>query len=384
MYQYCLCASKTPDQLIAERQDKTLDPDGYKSLDQAQQFILSGVIKTKKVYPNGRVFEKTIQISELSRKRRELLYAAIKSFYKHNRAALPAESFRITENHTAENAVEPKTTYMPLNDAKAAIAACKTPYRELFSCMMYGGLGRREVMLINNMWPRLKEELRSVKDLETPIKLSYNFRKKQEELAFFTFVPAKLLLPFVDEKGPWMVRVHGGKGRKEPMTGWHYLKPWHHACKVAQIKNDVIPHFFRDLMLTDGFVNVGIKQEYLQFMTGHTVDKNLYLQLGKKPEAVLAEWMKWRDYIESENPTLHKEIKSQAIELMVAQKQLAVLTESLRQSLAMQLRETVKLNELEKNPAKKKERQERIDQLEQQMAALDKAAEPIIVAKSKS
>ena len=41
----------------------------------------------------------------------------------------------------------------------------------------------------------------------------------------------------------------------------------------------------------------------------------------------------------------------------------------------MQVRETVKLNELEKNQAKKKERQERIDQLEQQIAALDKAAE---------
>ena len=40
-------------------------------------------------------------------------------------------------------------------------------------------------------------------------------------------------------------------------------------------------------------------QEYLQFMTGHTTDRNKYLQLGKKPAIVLQEWLKWKGFVEA-------------------------------------------------------------------------------------
>jgi len=122
---------------------------------------------------------------------------------------------------------------------------------------------------------------------------------------------------------------------------------------------------------------------------GHIIDPMGYNQVYSDEEYVIKEWVKVAAYIDS---GLSSEAQGKIIELetvknatltqiQAQQKQLAGLSEALRQSLVMQLRETVKLNELETNLAKKKERQQRIDQLEQQLAALDKAAEPIVVAK---
>ncbi len=336
IYQYCTGIGKSPDLLLTERQNREVDPDGYKALDQAQQFILSGIVKTSRLYPSGKRHDKTTLIAELSRKRKELLYAAIKAFYKHNRAALPPETFHIVENHTDEQAIEPKVTYMPLAQAKATISACKTPYRELFSAMMYGGLGRREALLINKMWPQLVEQVKAAREPNEAIMLSYNFRKSQEQ-GYFTFIPAKVLTPFVNEPAPWMVRVHGGQGRKEAIRGWHYLKPWHMARKRAGIKETTRPHFFRDLMVTDGLTDAKINQVYLQFMTGHVVDKNMYLQLLHKPEQVKAEWMKWRAYVDAENPTLQGEVKAMTQQLTSFQEENKLLKDEVIVNLKEQL-----------------------------------------------
>jgi mannitol-specific phosphotransferase system IIBC component len=126
-----------------------------------------------------------------------------------------------------------------------------------------------------------------------------------------------------------------------------------------------------------------MKPDVAEFLMGHIIDKMGYNQVYNDEEYVRMEWLKVAGYVDS---GLSSEAQGKIIELetvknatltqiQIQQKQLAALTESLRQSLVMQVRETVKLNELEKNQAKKKERQERIDQLEQQIAALDKAAE---------
>jgi hypothetical protein len=286
VFQYCKWANKSPDELIAER--KTTD--GYPDLDRLQSFILTGQLESVRTYPSGRVSKRTIKLGESSKAHRALIYNAVKSFYAYNRAALPAEKFRITENHTVDNAIRPKTSYMSLEQGNAMIMACKSPYRELFSAMKYGGLGRREVLLINALWPRLKEEMRG-KDLDTHIlELDYNYRKEQED-AYCTFIPAKLLAPFIDEPMPFMV-----KGK--PMSAFHIHFAWLYAKRRAGIKDNIKPHMYRDLMITDGFVNAKIPQEYLQFMTGHSVDKNLYLQLSKKPEQVLTEWRKWQSYVD--------------------------------------------------------------------------------------
>ena len=204
MWQFSQWTQKTPDELLEAHQ---YSKDGYDTLDSVQKFIKEGVVHAIRTYRSGAKTEKIIKIGELSRRRRVLLYAAIKSFFICNRAALPAEKFSITENHTAQKAVETKSTYMPLAEARNTIAACKTPYREFFSCMLYGGCGAREVLLINTMWPNLKKELQNVKDPEQPVILRYNFRKSNEEQPYFTFVPAKLLLPFINSEMPWMIPV---------------------------------------------------------------------------------------------------------------------------------------------------------------------------------
>jgi hypothetical protein len=335
MWQFCQWAKKTPDQLIAERlaEDETIAADeskgikakkatkGYRSLELVHQFLKQGVVHSKRTYATGTIKEKTINVGQLSKARRVTLYAALRSFYKLNRVdsestALPEDDdFRIKEVHSDNKAVDVKATYIPLAQAKAAIATCKAPYRELFSCMMYGGLGRREVLLINAMWPKLKEQLKAVKDPEQPIKLSYKFRKSNEEQEYFTFIPAKLLTPFIGQEFCWMVPVQGGKGKKIPMQGYHYQQPWKRAARVAGVKEYSRPHFFRDLLITDGLADAEIPETFVNFMTGHVVDPNHYLQLSKKPEKVLEQWLKWKAYVEAEDPTLHKEVKEQSEEI---------------------------------------------------------------------
>jgi hypothetical protein len=330
IWQYSQWAKKTPDQLLAERKlenqatEKKEATNGYNALDSAQKFIKHGEIDTVREYATGTKTQRTIKIHELSRKRRELLYAAIRTFYKHNRVALPAEKFTIKENHTDENAVKPRTTYMTFDQGRDIVKASKTPYRELFACQLYGGLGRRETLLINTMWPRLKEEMKG-KDWSSKIlRLDYNFRKSndQDDAEFFTFVPAKILEPFKDAPMPFTV-----KGK--PMQGWHLYKVWHNTCKRAGVEDGVRPHLYRDLIMTDGFVNAKIPQEYLQFMTGHTVDKNHYLQLAKKPGKVLEEWQKWKSYVESElvNEATQKELESRDIALQALTQEVKQLNE---------------------------------------------------------
>ena len=127
LYQFCKWAKQTPDQLLAERYvmnengkpklDENNKPkltDGYSTLDKVQQFILSGEIEHIRHYSKGGKTQRIIKVAELSKARKSLMYAAILSFYKHNRAALPSETFKITENHTDKEAVTPKTTYMGL------------------------------------------------------------------------------------------------------------------------------------------------------------------------------------------------------------------------------------------------------------------------------
>jgi hypothetical protein len=315
LHQFCKWAKQTPDELIAERRVN----DGYPTLDKAQKFIQMGEIQHTRHYSKGGKTERIIKVAELSKARRSLMYAAILSFYKHNRAALPAEKFKITENHTDSEAVTPKTTYMSLEQGKDIIKACKTPYRELFSCMLYGGLGRREALLINAMWPRLKATLAG-KNLDTEVlRLDYNFRKNQEN-AFFTFIPAKILKPFLDVDMPFTV-----KGK--PMLGWHLNKTWANARKRAGVKEKVKPHMYRDLFISDGFVNAKVPQEYFQFMTGHTVDRNLYLQLDRKPGAVLQEWLKWEAYVETElvNESTRQELAERDKTIQQMQQQIKTL-----------------------------------------------------------
>jgi hypothetical protein len=323
MWQFSQWANKSPDELLAERkaEDESIAADetkgiegkkatnGYEALDQAQKFIKHGEIHTVRKYPSGARTERTIRIHELSRRRRELLYAAVRAFYKHNRAALPAEKFKITERHTDENAVALKTTYMTLDQGRDIVKASKSPYREFFACQLYGGLGRRETLLINKMWPRLKEQMKGRDWNSAILQLDYNFRKSNEgeDSEFFTFIPAKILEPFKDVPMPFTVK-------RKPMEGWHLYKVWRNACKRAGVQDGVRPHLYRDLMMTDGFVNARIPQEYLQFMTGHTIDENHYLQLAKKPSKVLEEWRKWKTYVEGQGTA---EISPEQLEKLV-------------------------------------------------------------------
>jgi len=305
MWQFSIWCKKSPDQLIQERKGT----DGYAAVDQVQNFIKHGEVQTSRTYPSGVVSNRTIKIYEHSLARRSLLYQAIKSFYMYNRAALPPDKFRITKNHTAENAVETRTTYMTLDQGRDIIKASKSPYREFFSCQLYGGLGRREALLINVMWPKLREQMKEGKEI---LRLDYNYRKSndQEDAPFFTFIPAKILAPFKDAPMPWMI-----KGK--PMKEWHLYKVWHNACLRAGVKADVRPHLYRDLMITDGRANAQIAREYLDFMVGHTVDKNNYLQLMHKPEKVLEQWLKWKAYVDSElvNEATQKELEQNKLEI---------------------------------------------------------------------
>jgi hypothetical protein len=222
------------------------------------------------------------------------MYAAIRSFFAHHRAALPADkTFRI-----AENGRIPQTQYMELDKARAIIAALKEPYRSLYNIALYSGMGQGELIALNEMWPQLRRQLREGKD---PVRADFS-RRKGNQNPFFTFIPAPLLKPYEDqaEKPFRILTKHQDEEerRPRPIIGHDLEVAWKYARKRVGFKEGYRGHHLRDLFITLGY-KVGVSKEGTDFMTGHVVDRYNYLQLAKEPDKVLAEWSKIQGFLDS-------------------------------------------------------------------------------------
>ena len=262
---------------------------GYEMIDLIQEFLASGTYKDGRRGFDG----KTVHVAEASAGRRRLMYAAVRSFFAHHRAALPADkTFKISDNGRVR-----QTQYMELDKAHAIIGALKEPYRSLYNIALYSGMGQGEVLALNEMWPQLRRQVREGKD---PIRVDFS-RRKTNENPFFTFIPARLLKPYEDEvEKPFRVLTkHERERRSRPIIGHDLEVAWKYARKrVGFSKEGYRGHHLRDLFITLGY-KVGVSKESTDFMTGHVVDRYNYLQLSREPGKVLAEWSKIQGFLDS-------------------------------------------------------------------------------------
>jgi len=143
------------------------------------------------------------------------------------------------------------------------------------------------------MWPSIRKQLQDGNEV---IRLNFD-RRKTNPNPFFTFAPAKLFVKWKTvEKMPFKTAF--GK----PVSPYILDLAFRNARKRAGIERKVTPHMFRDLLHTDGETELGISKSYLDFLTGHVVDRDQYTQLLEKPNKVLEVWKKWEAYADAGGP----------------------------------------------------------------------------------
>jgi integrase len=273
------------------------DTGGYVMLDLLQSFLTHGKVEIKRTYKaTGNIIARTTVIPETSKKYRKFLYASVQSFFIHNRAALPRDKWRVPESAARTGRVKP--TYMPLVEGRNIIGACKTPYKELFSMMLYSGMGVSELLSLNDaaMWARVRKQLADGKD---PVRMDFAYRKNNPK-PYFTFAPAPLLKPFSGLDAP---AFKTNRARGKPITEDDLRSAWKFARLRAGVDRRVTPHQFRDLLHTEGLTETRLEKHYVDFLTGHVVDPLQYTQLYEKPGRVLEAWSKWRTYLD-EGPSV--------------------------------------------------------------------------------
>jgi hypothetical protein len=279
----------------------------YGTLNLLQQFILKGTYQDKRRGHEGRI----AKVAECSKKRRESFYISVRSFFMHNRLALAEDpSFKIHELDRG-----PRLTYMPLDKARAIIGALKDPYRTMFTCALYGGMGRGELLLLNELWPDIRRQLKEGKD---PVRIDFGARKGIAK-AYFTLAPAKILKPYQEvETQPFqgVARIKGyAKDSPKilrPVKDYDLNVAWRFARKRAGIKEPYTSHMLRDLFKTGLGYRLGLRQETTDFLTGHIarIDPNKYLQIIHEPDVAIKEWEKIRRYLDSGVDTeTHEELE---------------------------------------------------------------------------
>jgi hypothetical protein len=291
---FCIWSRKTPRELLNMRREdlklKTENPDAdFRTLELVQQFITKGEYPDRRKGREG----KTVKVAETCRARRELYLTAIRSFFAHNRLELPRDkTFRITE---ADN-VPQTETFMDLETARKIIGCLKEPYRSLASAALYGGLGRKEALSLNRMWPTIEKQLQEQRD---PIRIDFAKRKSNPR-PYFMFLPAKLLKPHMGKEIPFGVYTKHSKVKHlRPMNESDLLVAWRYAKKRAGVEGKQTFHMLRDLLVTS-FYRIGADVITAQFLTGHGVDANQYLQITKSPDRPEKEWKKYQQFLDGE------------------------------------------------------------------------------------
>jgi hypothetical protein len=190
---------------------------------------------------------------------------------------------------------------MPLEAARAIIGALKDPYRTLFTTALYAGMGRDELLMLNQLWPGIRKQMVEGKD---PVRIDFS-RRKSNLKPFFTLAPAKLLRRYGRiEANPFQgvarIKGHAKTSPKvlRPVKDYDLNVAWRFARKRAGVKEPYTSHMLRDLFSTLGY-RVGMRRETCKFLMGHTVDELNYLQIIQEPGTAIREWEKLRRYLDS-------------------------------------------------------------------------------------
>lgn len=245
-----------PDEWV-EFQRNCTNGERYELLDKVQEYILS--------------------LNKLRYNTKRNYYNTIRSFFKHNRAALPEDDFRIRSDVPK---VQGKLTVEILRDL---INVLKPNYRAAFLCMFQSAMGGEEFEYWNlNGYEDLKEQLSRVSNF---IRVNLQGRKSSRNLRnYYTFIGGDAKKALSDYL---RVRPVGGTAIflnqfGEPIKKreiWNQMN--YHLIKMGHIKKGekgdtsnrygYNPHEMRDLFRTQWEYSPA-KGIVAEFMMGHIVD----------------------------------------------------------------------------------------------------------------
>jgi integrase len=228
-------------------------------------------------------------------KRRE--YAALRSLFAHNRAALPLDpTFRMRSKHT------PVEGILRAEEVRDMLLSCNKVYRAVFLCMFQGALDLSGFDYWNRTgFDQLRQDLRGDPDL---IKITFPNGRKMRRAPFFTLIGPDAIKALKD----WLVvrpedaeaiftNQHGA-----PLNMHSAQLYWlRHLEKLGFIKRErngktsvrygKNPHEMRDVFRSL-WEKSPAKASVAEFMMGHVVDKLEYNKACRDEKWVRGEYRK--------------------------------------------------------------------------------------------
>jgi len=276
IWQFCKWAQETPEALVSIRVSRARkrikdfrekhgipntsaikDVDGnYAVVDLLQKILRGGELPDQRGYAKTDGKRRIIRIASLSANKREQYLTAVRSYFKSLRAPITWDtSFKITQTNRVPRQEFDKSGTKGVDEVRAIAYACKEPYKTLFLCAAYAGLGAGETELLNKLWvPQILPQLKSGK---TVVKIDYG-RRKSNNQPYYSFLPAKLLTPWLnrnegDQKPPFI------NTQLKPVQYHNLSQNWWYARKRANIGKSVTIHNMRDLWRTSA-VKAGVNR----------------------------------------------------------------------------------------------------------------------------
>ncbi len=286
------------------------DEDGsYVVLDLLKKFVRSG--KLVDLSPHNLGAE--ISVAALSKAKRSGLHNAVRAYFKSEivRAALPDEAFKIDEGSRVRRSRDFSMEGSEgIEQAKRIVLATKEPYRTLYWAALYGCMGNAELCALNEEWPQIREQLQSGKD---PVRVSFEYRK-ENELPYYTFVPARILRPYMPHgENPFINASRKKDGvvvGGNPVNDGNLIKKWRDGRTRAKVDLAVGVHNIRDLWRTYA-VKAGLESSTAEFLMGHslnTIDPNRYNQIYRDIAYTRGQWEKMRKLIDGESQEWRKDV----------------------------------------------------------------------------
>lgn len=263
----------TPDELIAHKQTAQNDKDTYLHINLAEDYF----------------FE-----AKLSSFQEKSAYTAIRSFYKHNKAALPSYSLNFRQKP-----LKPVVTQQPitLDELKILLSTAKAREKAIFLVMLQGGIDRSTLAEYFNFyaWPQITKQLGS-EDPENwdlsrlPIRINLTrVKTRVEHYTFISVDAVKALQQWLNVRKTLMGKpMQNGEAlfltaqrnalRKESVStifnrlaiaaGLESKK----YGKASEIRYRFHAHELRDTFRSACTV-AGVAHPVAEYMIGHSIDK---------------------------------------------------------------------------------------------------------------
>jgi len=286
------------------------------------------------------LLQKCVKELDRSRRSKEHLYGAVKSFFIHNRLPLPQDKFVIRDEECRQT-VRPKLTIENLIDV---IRACNLRDRSILLAKWQGLLDNKGLLFLGEK--RAKEIIDQIRAKKHPVKIDMPPRKGSKD-PYYTFIGKDAVDALVQyfenergwpEDGPIWLPIKTKPGRTNTIGSSLLETLWMQALRRVglvpkkrekqgighKIRWGYPLHEFRDLaksLLHTHALPLGFDMTCSEFFLGHQIDQHGYDKFYRDTEYVRKQYLTAENALNIiSNPPLSKPIQEQA-QILDAQQQ---------------------------------------------------------------